>query len=207
MGNKTRVIRLVVAVVSVIGTLAASASAVTWHQTGDTAFTGSANTMQYGAGGITFQCLPGAMTGTAGASGTGTVWTAAQLTVTWSCPINNNPWYVHCRFTFTANGQDGATTTGFSHTTCVLGIGDAVACQWHGTDATSYDNPTATTTGLFHVAPMSTFVLTNGYATGSPTTCPYGTGANGAFTGMTAYTNVGTGGPAPHHGPVITRTG
>ena len=61
--------------------------------------------------------------------------------------------------------------------------------------------------GLFHVAPMSTFVLTNGYATGSPTTCPYGTGANGAFTGMTAYTNVGTGGPAPHRGPVITRTG
>jgi hypothetical protein len=211
MSVLARAIVLLTAVLLLAGAASPTASAVTWHQTGDTAFTATAGAMTFGIATATFSCVSAGTTGTSPATGAGALgvaWTAAHLAVKYQCPLTPaTDWTLSCRMTLTATGQAAGVTSGAADTNCTFAYGDTgttIACVFHGATPMTYTNPAGTTTGRF-VVPASSGGLRITDGPGGP--CPLGTSTPLTVKQQALTVTAATGGPsAPHAGPVIART-
>jgi hypothetical protein len=201
MGWTKRAMVVVVALMALGSLGAAAAGAVTWHNSGDTAFTatGGAITMSVGANPIS--CTGMTMTGTTGPSPfVGAAWTAATGTLIGSpCTQAGVSYLLTCSYQFTAVVQTGPDTVGVTHLNCVWGLASGTTlCRIQGTTPMTYLNPAPPAKGRFTLTTSS-----SGLTMSNITSCIWGTGTV-HLSHTTLVVTSGTGGGG--NGPVITRT-
>jgi hypothetical protein len=196
----SRILRAVVLTTALLAATTASAGAVTWHNSGDTSFTaqGGATTLHFG--GVHLPCSGATVTGTTGATPfTGATWTAATGTVDFGhCTMAGQTLKVDCTYAQTLSSQTGGISAGTIDAACGIYLANTQICGVAGALASTYTNPS----GGFGSFTVSTSALT--LSNGPVGTCPFGT--TGTLTHQTWTITSASGGPAPHTGPVITRT-
>jgi hypothetical protein len=206
MSRITRFAVLITAFASLSAALASTAGAVTWHNTGGTAFhaTGGALSLSVtGSGGTNLlTCTASTATGVApGGTTVGATYTI-PATLTYSpCTLAGNAAYIHCNSNFTGTFQPAAgITSGNADLTCVMRLtaSNTALCHLGGTTPFHYTNPSGTTPGRFTLTPSSTLVMSN--ASGSSCSIFIG-----SFTSATTHSSHQTL-ALTDGGPVITRT-
>lgn len=196
----SRILRVVILTTALLAATTASASAVTWHNSGDTSFTatGGATTLHFG--GVHLPCTGATVTGTTGTSPfTGATWTAATGTLEYGhCTLAGQKFTIDCAYAETLSSQTGGVSSGTLDASCGIYLAGTQVCGITGAIPSSYTNPA----GGFGSFTASTAALT--LSNGPVGTCPFGT--TGTLTHQTWTITSASGGPAPHFGPVFTRT-
>lgn len=195
MSRISRLVLLVTSVAAVVGAMAATAGAVTWHVTTSGSFTATApaGTLSSQTGG-TLICPGASATGsyTAG-SFVGTTYSGVAGTVTFQgCNLAGQNTEVTCGYTLTATAQPTVTvvTTGTADVTCGVTLSNGTKiCHIEGTVPGTYtDNPsTADTLAIATSANLRT--------TGSA--CVIGTNDIAHLAALT-FTITSNGGNGPH---------
>ncbi|WP_445148328.1 hypothetical protein [Baekduia sp. Peel2402] len=204
MSRIARFAVLVTALASLMGVVSATAGAVTWHNTGNTAFTatGGPGTLSVGANNLA--CTGSSATGTAaGGSVVGATYNVPG-TITFSpCTLAGQSTYVHCGFTLTGASFSGGVTSGVADVNCVarLVAGNTALCNITGTTPGSYSNPVSPAKGKVTLSTSGTG-LTVTHSSG--TSCLLGTGTGHLSEQTITITNA-TGGTGTL-GPVLNRT-
>lgn len=199
----SRTIRLSVALASLLSALAITASAadaVTWHNTGSTAFTATAGATTISLGGTNLACSSAIVTGTAGTSFVGPAWAAATGKATYSpCNLAGISVTATCTYTITANSWAAGVTSGNADVTCLSEVNPSgsIICVTHGPTAGTFTNPSGSTPARGTLTASSTVRVTNGASS-----CPLGTGLATLSEGTYTVTN----GTPTTLGPVISRT-
>ncbi len=210
MAVSSRTVRAILALgafLAALGAVAPGSSAVTWHNSGDTAFTATAGALVLHGGTLVVSCVNTTLTGATGVTGaTPTTWTAAHGTLTATCLWGTSPsWRVHCTYTFTATSQLGSVTSGTFSPLCSISASGYEICKLEGSTPMIYVNPASGAAGRFTEATSTSLRFTDGANPSGPIPCIFGTGA--ALTHETTFgITAASGGPAPHLGPVLTRT-
>jgi hypothetical protein len=206
MSRLTHFAVLVAAMMSLFAMLSSSAGAVTWHNTGDTAFTASSTTASsLSVTGVFLTCTGGDATGTAPAGPvSGTTYTLATGSMSFTnCLGLSLPTPITCGYSLTTSTAPvGLVFSGTADILCSVTQFGTEICKIEGQTASSYTNPSGTTAGKLTLSHSSTLRTTNG--TGG--TCPLGAGEPLTLTTQVFTITAGTGGPTPHLGPKITRT-
>ena len=204
MSRIMRAIVFATALMAVVTGFAASANAVTWHNTGDTAFTATGGAFTYSSTGVGLTCTSSDVTGTTGpAPVIGALWSGITITETMTgCRLAGIVSDIHCDHRFTASAWSSSVTSGNLDVTCRQTQGGVVVCILEGVSPTSYTNPSGATPGRFTSNATSTWRSTNP----SSGSCPLGNGDAVSLTARTINLTRATGGPAPNLGPVVTRT-
>jgi hypothetical protein len=205
MNRITRLAVLITALLSLCAITSTATNAVTWHNTGSTAFTATAGATTLTVGGNTLSCSGATVTGTASTSTfVGATWPAASGTAVFApCSMAGQTATAHCTFTVTAvswTAGPPATTAGFVDATChsSLTAGGPVLCVTRGAPPGSFKNPTAPTKASGTMNASSVLTITNG----AGASCPFGTGT--ATLSETTYSITTANGAGL--GPIITRT-
>ncbi len=200
-----KIARLVVLVTASLAAMSATASAVTWLNTGNTAYTASIGPGTLSATGVSFVCSSGTMTATV-ASGpfVGIVWAAETGTATFASSVCGSNVGVDCAFTVTANNWTAlapAVTHAVVDTTCSVYSFGTKVCHIAGTINSIATNPTNPTAGTVTSQTGGNLITTN-----APTgTCPLGNGDRTHLSVMRATITNGTGGSG-NLGPNLIRT-
>ncbi|MCW2992540.1 MAG: hypothetical protein JWQ18_35 [Conexibacter sp.] len=208
MSRYARVVVLVVSLVSVFGVMSAAAGAVTWTNSGDTAFTATVVGGTLSSTGSSGSCPAGATaTGTVASSPfVGNTWAGLTSTGTASnCTLAGVSTTLRCSYTLTAQSWVSgmpAVTTGTADINCDMTQFGTTICRLTGTGSGSYTNPLSPST--FGKATSGTGSLK--VSNGTSGTCPMGNGDSVSVTHGTSTITGATGGPTPHLGPTITRT-
>jgi hypothetical protein len=192
MSRFTRIVLLITALASSFAVMSASAGAVTWTNTGNTAVhaTGAGGALHVGSN--TLSCTGVTATGAAPAGGGVTY--AVTGTATFSpCSLVGQSWRIACTYILTAQshtgGVFGGATSVNADLTCDLRLtaGDIGLCHINGSTPGHYVNPSALGgTGRLTLTTSSTLVVSN---FGSAN-CPFGTGT-GTLTHQALTTTVG----------------
>jgi hypothetical protein len=195
-----------IALLSLFAFAASTAGAVTWHNTGSTAFTATSGPTTISVGSNNLACSGGSAVGTVTAgSFVGAIWPAASGTAVFSpCMFAGQNVVATCTYTVTAvswTAGPPATTSGNADATCfsVLQSSGTTLCITEGTTPGSFKNPSGITKSSGTLSTSGTgLTITNA----TPATCPIGTGAaHLSDTTFTVTTANGAGG-----GPIVTRT-
>jgi hypothetical protein len=202
-----RTVRLIAIAAALLGALTSNAAAVTWHTSGDTAFSASATgtatfTHAAWAGSSTARCPTSHLNGTVGSpsSFTGPTWTASGTATFSFCADTDTP-FIHCSWTLTATSQTALAIRGPMHLDCVVTLGAVYPlCVLHGTTQAQYANPSGGTSGRLLIERGTLTATNNGGI------CPYGSPSPYVIDPVTYAVTNGTGGSAPHTGPVVVRT-
>jgi hypothetical protein len=202
MSRISRIVVLVTAVASLAGVMSSAASAVTWHNSGASAFTATAGAFSYSATGVNLACSSATATGTVGATPfVGATWAAASGQIHYNgCFFAGTSWTINCGYTLTAQTQPSAgVTTGNLDVTCDITQFGAKLCHIENHNPglhAQYTNPSGGVGGRLTVT-TGIVRLTNP-PTGS---CPLGNGDTLHLTHQTFGITSPAGG-----GPIITRT-
>jgi hypothetical protein len=197
MSKLSRLAVLVVGLMSLFGVLSSSAGAVTWDNSGSTAFTATSGAGTLSATGASLSCSGATASGTAPDSTVGVIYSVSGTATFDGCRLSNIVTTVDCGYTLTGATQDGAgmgsTITGTVDVTCDIAQFNTKLCHIEGSLPGSYVNNTP---GVLNIGTnASGLTLTNGPA-GS---CPLGNGDTGHLTALTfVVTSAGS--------PTITRT-
>jgi hypothetical protein len=211
MSRIARFAVLVAALMSLFAVMSSAAGAVTWHNTGDTAFTASnANAGTLSVTGVNLTCTGASATGTSPAGSTvGTTFTGATGTATFNgCSLSGLPTAVSCSYSLTTSAAATSGTPSVFHgnadALCSVTQFGTEICKVEGLTSGSYTNPVSasSTAGRLTLNHSSTLRTTNG----SGGSCILGVGEPATLTAQTFTVTAGTGGPTPHLGPFITRT-
>lgn len=204
MSKFARLAVLVAASLSVLGATSSAASAVTWHNTGNTAYTATVNAGTLSATGVSFVCSSGVMTGVVTATPfVGNIWageTGTARFVGGPCGSVN----IDCSFTVTAYAWTNVTpaiTHAIVDTRCGAYTGGVEVCRIVGTINSTATNPNGGTPGTVTSSTGPGLIVTNA-TTGN---CPLGNGEPADLTVLKATITNGTGGSGSG-GPIITRT-
>jgi hypothetical protein len=194
-----------VALASSLAVLSSSATAVTWHNTGNTAFTATGTSATFTVGTNNMSCFGASARGTAAGGSTSGFTYSIPGTLTYSpCTLAGQLTYVHCGFTLTGTTQPiNAVTSGNADLNCVarLTATNTALCNIVGQTPFTYFNANLPAVGGY-ITFTSSFSLTASHSSG--TSCLLGTG----FVSLTHHTlaiTSGTGGSGTH-GPILTRT-
>jgi len=209
MSRITRWAVLAAMLASLFAMLSSSAGAVTWHNSGDTAFTasGGASTMTVTA--VNLACTGSNQTGTSpSASFVGNTYMMASGTVTYTgCTLSGVATTSVCDFLlYTAATSpppwDLALLIGWA--VCRIYQFGVEICRVEGQTTGGYNNPVNPSTfGKITISSSTALRTTNG----SGATCPLGAGEPLALTAQTwTISSAGGGATTPHLGPRITRT-
>ncbi|WP_445148268.1 hypothetical protein [Baekduia sp. Peel2402] len=195
---------LVTALTSLMGVVSATAGAVTWHNTGNTAFTATGGPATVSVGANNLVCTASSATGTAPVGSIVSVTYNGTGTITFSpCTLAGQGAYVHCGFTTTGASFSGGVTSGVADVNCVawLVLGPTALCTIKGTTPGAYANPSGAIKGK---ATLNTSAggLTVTHSSG--TSCLLGTGT--AHLSEQTITITNASGGAGTGGPVINRT-
>jgi hypothetical protein len=207
MSRMVRLGVLVGALLSLSGLVAGTAGAVTWHNSGNTAFTATSGPTTLSSTGITLTCASTDVGGTTGVSPFGgATWVAATGTAQFTgCAVSGVSTVVTCTYAVTATSwvsTPPGITSGNADATCLTtSTGGTPICVTEGPIAGSYTNPTAGN-GRATLLASSTLRSTNP-GTG---TCPLGNGDPLTFVSTTAFTITSASGGTGTQGPVVTRT-
>lgn len=205
-----RIVRLGVmtaALLSLFAVASSAAGAVTWHNSGDTAFTATSGPTTLTATGINLTCTNSAFTGTTGtAPFVGVVWTAASGTGAFTgCVANGVHATTSCTFKVTASTWTAgppAVMGGSADVTCTSYVGGSLNCITQGATPGSYTNPSGTTMGAGIAPESNTLKMTNGASA-----CMLGNNVSATITATPLTITAASGGPSsPHTGPIVTRT-
>ena len=110
MSKIARLVVLVTALSSLFAMLSATAGAVTWHNTGGTAFHATGGPGSLSIGSATLACSGSTATGTAPGGSTVAQHYNVTGTITFSpCQLVGQSTYVHCHFNLTGTTQPVAT--------------------------------------------------------------------------------------------------
>jgi hypothetical protein len=208
MPRVTHLLACLALLTAALGATSSSVGAVTWHNSGDTAFTATGPFFQIDATsfGFSLNCFGGTTVNATAATGpaTGAVWSAMHVrTVSDDCRFVQAPVALSCTSTFTALLQSGTNITGTLDTTCDIfaNQGTTLVCHLAGQRPATYRNPTGSAYGSFTVPASSSVIATNGQAA-----CPFGPNTAVPWTHEQWTITAASGGPAPHTGPILTRT-
>lgn len=203
MSRISRLAVLVTALASLMGVVSATAGAVTWHNSGNSAFTGTGGAATLSVGANNLACSASSVTGTAPVGSFLTSYSATGTITLSPCTLAGQNAYVHCGFTATAAAFAVPVTTGVADVNCVarLTSGNTALCTIKGTTPGQYTNPSGAAKGRTTALTSGTG-LTVSHASG--TSCLLGTGTAHLSEQTVTITNAsggtGTG------GPVINRT-
>lgn len=202
MSKTLRVALLACALLSAPAAFGSPAGAVTWDNSGDTAFTATGGAMTFsGDTGETLPCTSSTSTGTAPASFAGDAM-LITMTTTWHCTLVGIPATVHCHEIMVPTGQTGTpghlVTNLLTTHTCGVTQLNVEVCHLHGFGKVDYINPTTgATPGRFTWTTTIAWTKTSGSAA-----CPQ----KWHVPHLSQVITAGSGGPAPHTGPVLVRT-
>lgn len=221
MSKFSRVVVLVVGLMSVFAAMAGAAGAATWGNSAGTTFTATAGASTLSTTSATLSCNSSGATGSTGASTTNATWTgAASGSVNWgfapapagsACLIGGTNYTVSCSYSLNATshspvtdpspGTDGATTTGSVVVNCTVNLGTSgtgiQACTITGTISGGvYTNGTSGGAGRLTVPAVT---AASGALRVGQAGCPLGNGVSGAFTGL-VYTTTSATPPKLYHG-------
>jgi hypothetical protein len=201
MSRIIRVVVLATALISAMAAMASSAGAVTWHNSGNTAFTaaGVAGSLSV-TGAVGLSCTGASATGIAGTTSTAATWKAVHGTVLFSgCVSGGVPSPTHCTYDLTATTQP-SFTTGVADVACAVYQFNSKVCDITGQVHGTYTNPSGATGGK--LALLAPGALRTGAA------CAAGIGGPNepaTLTSQTFTVTTGSGGTGTL-GPIITRT-
>lgn len=200
MSGIVRIAVAITALASLSGVLVWTANAVTWDNSGSTAFTATAGSGTLTSTGVSLSCAGGRAFGTAASGPTvGAIYKSSGTATGLACNLAGVSTSVHCTWTLTGTSQAGAVTTGATDETCFLSQFATVICIIHGPTPGQYVNPSGTTPGRITALASNTVKLTNA---GSGT-CPLGSNDIAA---VTHKSQTVTNGIPTAFGPLITRT-
>lgn len=204
MSKIARFAVLVAALLSLFAVLSSTASAVTWHNTGNTAYTATITSGTLSVTSANFVCNGGVMTATvASAPFVGNVWTAETGTATFTACSGGVNLTIDCSFTATAiswTNLSPAVTHASVDTTCGAYVGGALVCRIEGRIPSAATNPIGGTPGTVTSQTGPGLTVTNGAGS-----CPLGNNDPADLSVMKATITNGTGGSGSG-GPIITRT-
>jgi hypothetical protein len=147
MSKFSRVVVLVTGVMAFCGALAGAASATSWTNTGDTAFTATSGPTTISAGGASLSCTNWSVTGTAPRTEPGPNYT---ITGTMGCPnfrLGVVTSSISCSYTVTLSSP---VTSGVTRGTMSMNcLEAALGCRITGTIPGQYTNATTTANGFF----------------------------------------------------------
>jgi hypothetical protein len=212
MSRIARFAVLVTALASLFAVLSSTAGAVTWDNSGSTAFTatGGAGTLTVtasGGGSNNLSCLNSTATGSAPADITGATYLVTGTVIFGGdCKLSGVNSFVDCNYTLTGLTFSSPVTTGSADVTCRAGFtGAAPICHIAGSTPGSYTNATATTFGKLTLSSSASLTVTG--ETG-PHSCSALLGSLtsgiGHLTEQTITVSNGTG--AGVRGPILNRT-
>ncbi|MCW2994169.1 MAG: hypothetical protein JWQ18_1664 [Conexibacter sp.] len=207
MSRSMRICVLLVSLTSLVGLASSAAEAVTWSNSGDTAFTATGGARTFSSTGLQLSCPSASVTGTVASSPfVGVTWAAVTGTETYSgCSWGGVTTSIDCAYTDTAlfwAAGSPATTTGRRDITCSAIQFNSKVCHLGGTLQWIYSNPVSPATfGKLTFTPGGTVIASNGPAG----TCLLGNGDPVTFSEYTETVNSAAGGPTPHLGPIFTR--
>jgi hypothetical protein len=211
MTKTARFAVLVAALASLFAMLTSTAGAITWDNSGSTAFTatGGAITLAItGSGGTTnLTCLNSVMTGSAPADLTGWTYLATGTIVFGGpCKITGINSYIHCNYTLTGVLFASPVTTANMDVTCRSGfVGAAAICHISGSTPGSYTNATATTFGKLTLVSSASLTVSGDLGSHSCSALLGSlTSGTGHITDQTTTVSSGTG--AGTRGPILNRT-
>ena len=148
MSKFSRVIVLVVGLMSVFAAMAGAASATTWTNSGDTAFTATTGASSLSTASATLSCTSGSASGTATTPQVSATYTVSGNLSYASCRLGLITTTVNCTYTLTGNSLSAGVTTGTIAVVCR----DTVAgCNITGTITGRYTNASASTAGSLAV--------------------------------------------------------
>jgi hypothetical protein len=191
----------VAALMSLFAVMSSTAGAVTWHNTGNTAFTATGGAGTLSSTGVALQCSGSSATGTAPATTVGLT-LAVSGTVTFSgCLLSGQNVGGDCGYTLTGTSQSGSVTSGTVDATCGVFLANIKICHIAGTVSGSYTNPVSpSTAGKLATTTGGTLRTSNGASN-----CPLGNGDLAHLSPLNFSVSAGTGGTGTL-GPIITRT-
>ena len=199
MSKIMRVVVMVTALMSLFGVMSATAGAVTWHNTGNTAFTATGGAGTLSSTGVSLVCTSSDATGTAPASVVGATYTSTGTATFTGCRLAGLAAAVSCNYSLTGTAFSAGVTSGTVDATCSVSQAGVAVCHIAGTTPGSYTNPgTAGRLTLSASSSLRTFNPASG-------TCPLGNGDTASLTQQVFTVTGGTGG-AGTVGPVINRT-
>jgi hypothetical protein len=199
-----RAVVSVTALLSAFVAVPAVAGAVTWENSGDTAFTATGGAIAAsGTTGFTLTCTSSDLTGVAGTSPfVGLVWKATHDNVTYTgCTSGGAAAVMSCTDTFTAVALSGGVVTGTLDSSCTFGTSVTLKCVFHGGRPASFTDPTPQDPAAYDLA-HATLTATD---LGNDT-CPAGNNKAVTFAAEKRPVTMATGGPSPHLGPFLNRT-
>lgn len=217
MNTFSRLVVLAVMVASSLAALSSSAGAVTWHNTGSTAFTATGGlwtlTVTGSTGTTTVSCTATSATGTApGGSTVAPTYTIPGTLVFSPCTFVGQNSYVHCGYSFTGLVESAGATAGTIDLSCTLRLtaSNTPMCRIAGSTFVNYYNPSVLIPGNPSVSTYGALVLQRGVlqvTRPTGTSCPLAHGTSSVLTGHVErrVVNVSNGSPTAT-GPVITRT-
>jgi hypothetical protein len=201
MHRITRLAMLVAALFTLLSLAGSTASAVTWHNTGDTAFTATGGATTLSSTGVSLSCGNAVVTGTTSAAPfVGVTWKVASGTAVYNgCTIAGVALHPTCSYAVTATSQTGGVMSGSIDVTCLTYQFGVLVCITEGTMAGTYTNPSG------GVAGRPTLPTSNALRS-TIAGCGLGNGDTVHTSPISFTLTNATGGPAPHTGPSITRT-
>jgi hypothetical protein len=191
----SRAMRFGVLTASLFAAMSSTAGAVTWHNSGSTAFTATAGAVTLSSTGANLSCSSATATGTAPAMTVGAVYSVSGTATFNTCLLSGITTGVDCGYTLTGTTQSGSVTSGPVDVTCGVYQFGTKLCHLEGTVSATYSNPVSGV-GVLIWATGGNVVATDA----SPMVhCPLGNGDRGHLSLWTFRTTSAS-------PPVITRT-
>jgi hypothetical protein len=191
MSKITRITVLAMSLMSLFAVTSSAAGAVTWTNTGQTAFTATAGTVSYSVTATALACSSADASGTTTtpASGIGAAIVSGTIKTT-GCrvAIGDLPW--HCTYTLTGSTFIAGVTNGNADLTCGIFLSGREACHIEGRTPANYTNGAGGSAGILALPHSSTLIITDGNGGGS---CPVGSNERLTLAPVTFRVTSGTG--------------
>ncbi len=194
MDRITRAAVLVVALIGALGALSSSAGAVTWHNTGSTAFTATSGPFTFSTTSAGLNCTGSTSTGTAPSTTVGVTYSMTMTTTFSGCTLGGVTTGWECNERFTMTSQSGGVTSGTLDVTCGIYQYNSKLCHMGGSWPATYTNPVLGV-GVLDLVTGGNLFFSNATAG----TCPFGNGDRMHASAVTRRTTSA-------NPPVITRT-
>ncbi len=140
MSRTMRFAVLVSSLLSLLATMTSTAGAVTWHNSGSTAFTATTGAGTLSSTSAALNCTSGTQTGTAPALTVGVTYAVSGTATFSGCSLGGVATGIDCGFTFTGTSQSGSVTSGTADVTCRVYQFNSQLCHLEGTVSAVYTN-------------------------------------------------------------------
>jgi len=194
MRRLTRLAVLMVGLLSLSALASTTANAVTWHNSGDTAFTATAGPPSYSVTGASLSCTSATLSGTAPTTTVGLTYTVSATGSYNGCSFAGTSMSIECSYKFTGTALHGSTATGSTDVTCGFYSFNAKICHVAGARPSTYENPSGSAPGVLTLS-TSNLIISNGASS-----CMFGNNDVIEFSPQIYTVTSGTG------GPVLART-